>query len=282
MYTEGFEGLEEAEKGSRRTYISRISQDEAEKLMRETEELKTLLEKERFFNKLLDKEIQELKSNNGNTPPPYISNYWYGQRTVSRGAFYTLLFITLVMAAYIGYGFYKTMKSDDVDRTTAVLPATPEPAKNPPNTNAGRKTNDAGQTQITESKASPVSSSTTPPIVKDSVPNIIAAKKPAVNKAAEQPEEIAEEDPASSTGETTSAANVDTRPVIAQYHVTSKANFYNDADENTMRNIFISRSADKIVGALEEKNGFIYVVYTNDLGYTTKGWLSKKDLTKVE
>ena len=60
------------------------------------------------------------------------------------------------------------------------------------------------------------------------------------------------------------------RPVIAKYKVTSKANFYNSPDENSMRGTFISGDANKTVGALEEKNGFIFVVYTNDLGFTSK------------
>ena len=72
----------------------------------------------------------------------------------------------------------------------------------------------------------------------------------------------------------------DSRPVIGRYRITSKANFYNSPDENTMRSTFISESANKTVGALDDKNGFIFVVYTNDLGFTSKGWLSKKDLTK--
>ena len=74
----------------------------------------------------------------------------------------------------------------------------------------------------------------------------------------------------------------DTRPVIARYKVASKANFYSSPDENTLRSTFISQGDDKFVGALEDKNGFIYVVYTNDLGYVTRGWLSKKDLEKVD
>ena len=70
--------------------------------------------------------------------------------------------------------------------------------------------------------------------------------------------------------------------MIARYRVTSKANFYNEPNENSLRNTFISQGNDKVVGALEEKNGFIYVVYINDLGYTSRGWLSVKDLSKIE
>lgn len=77
-------------------------------------------------------------------------------------------------------------------------------------------------------------------------------------------------------------APAESRPVVGKYKVTSKANFYNSPDENTLKGSFIRQSSNRVVDALEDRNGFIYVVYTNDLGYTTRGWLSKKDLTKVD
>src|SRR5688500_8018462 len=112
MYTEGFEGLEEAEKESHRTYGA---SSDVDRLQRENEKLKKSLEKEKFFNKLLDQEIQELKSSGPNTQSNYPSDYWSGGKRVSRSAFYTLLFITLAMAAYIGYGIYYDKKFDYLD-----------------------------------------------------------------------------------------------------------------------------------------------------------------------
>jgi eukaryotic-like serine/threonine-protein kinase len=35
-----------------------------------------------------------------------------------------------------------------------------------------------------------------------------------------------------------------------------------------------------VLHPLKEENDFVYVVYTNDEGQTTKGWLRKKDLLK--
>src|SRR6187401_1839286 len=98
MYTEGFEGLEEAEKESQKTFGA--SQD-INRLIRENDKLKASLEKEKFFNKLLDQEIQELKTSLPNGHPSYDSEYWSGRKRVSRSAFFTLLFITLAMGAYI-------------------------------------------------------------------------------------------------------------------------------------------------------------------------------------
>ena len=309
MYTEGFEGLEEAEKESRRTYGAAPDMD---RLLRENDKLKKSLEKEKFFNKLLDQEIQELKSSFPNGQGPSPSDYWSGGKRVSKGAFYTLFLITLVMAAYIGYGIYYDKKFDYLNLSnnipgtkivepTPVVPATASTII-PVNSNEQPKT----------TEKTPEVASAPPAVVKDSVPNIIGSKKavtPAKQKAAvlitpdEEYDEaeveavIKEKTPAKTPVATTTAppaavptaapATVpaaapadDSRPVIGRYRITSKANFYNSPDENTMRSTFISESANKTIGALEDKNGFIFVVYTNDLGFTSKGWLSKKDLTK--
>ena len=47
-----------------------LSGNDTDKLLRENEKLKKSLEKEQFFNKLLDQEIQELKMNS----PAYAAN----------------------------------------------------------------------------------------------------------------------------------------------------------------------------------------------------------------
>lgn len=296
MHTEGFEGLEEAEKGSRRAYVSNISQEDADWLLRENDRLKKSLEKEKFFNKLLDQEIQELKtSNHSGQGTVTHSNYWYGNRGVSKGAFYTLLVITLSMAAYIGYGIYYDKQFNYLGLTTpkAVLPvnesgtASADPANNKPANSQeqtkGNVTNDPASAQ--KQDLTPTSKDNA--LVKDSVPNIIGTKKatPVKEKTAASTEQVSdynEDEVEAEFGGNIPADPVDSRPVIAKYKVISKANFYNAPDENTMRSTYISESPDKIVGALEEKNGFIFVVYTNDVGYTSRGWLSKKDLSKSE
>src|SRR4030095_14835333 len=123
MYTEGFEGLEEAEKESHNTFGS--SQD-INSLLRENDKLKASLEKEKFFNKLLDQEIQELKTSapNGNNAN-YDSEYWSGKKRVSRSAFFTLLFITLAMASYIGYGIYYNKQFNYLNLRKNTLNVTP-------------------------------------------------------------------------------------------------------------------------------------------------------------
>ena len=306
MYTEGFEGLEETERESNRKYGA---SPDVDRLLRENDKLKKTLEKEKFFNKLLDQEIQELKSSNPNGQTNSPSEYWSGRKRVSRSGFFTLLFISLVMAAYIGYGFYYNKKFDYLELKNKVTRSRPPAIAADP---APVENNSNPQTKPTENvpAASPASNAAAPQ-VKDSVPNIIgttknttAEKQPAKQKAAAiitPDEEYNEEEVNATLREKITPVNknavktsppvtevqtpaatepVVSRPVIGRYKVTSKANFYNSPDENNMRSTFISESANKTVNALEDKNGFIFVEYTNDLGFTSKGWLSKKDLTK--
>ncbi|MCW3110194.1 MAG: hypothetical protein JWQ09_4700 [Segetibacter sp.] len=66
--------------------------------------------------------------------------------------------------------------------------------------------------------------------------------------------------------------------VSKKYLVASKAYFYNEPDENTKRDEFISPFEKAVVQALNERYGFIYVVITNPQGQVFKGWLRKRDL----
>lgn len=62
---------------------------------------------------------------------------------------------------------------------------------------------------------------------------------------------------------------------------TGIAHFHNAPDEHTRRNAFINHWNKAILHPLEEKNGFIYILYKNDEGQVSKGWLDKKDLKQL-
>ncbi|MBL7699508.1 MAG: hypothetical protein JNK79_15185 [Chitinophagaceae bacterium] len=312
MYTEGFESLEEAEKESRNTYGGT---NEADRLLRENEKLKKSLEKEKFFNKLLDQEIQEMKMSMNTGRQDFHSEYWSGSRGVSRGAFYLLLLVTLILGGYIGYGIYynkpmnylnigKTSRPATVVQNTSVVPDAAATSAAQTSSEGNVPVDAATPADNTSKPAENVSrpaenkAATPPPVAKDSVPNIIGAKKtaekPKANASTQRASVTPTADEEYNEDEVNRVINSDSapvtsapakpaeekRPVIARYKVTSKANFYNNPDENSMRGTFISGDANKVVEALEEKDGFIYVVYTNDLGFTSRGWLSKQDLTK--
>ncbi|WP_207425388.1 serine/threonine-protein kinase [Pedobacter sp. SYSU D00535] len=61
----------------------------------------------------------------------------------------------------------------------------------------------------------------------------------------------------------------------------NKAYFHDQPDESTRRNAFLVHWNNAELTAVEEKNGFIYVVFFNTQGQVTKGWLRKKDLKRI-
>lgn len=313
MYTEGFEDLEETEKEPRRTYVSGVSQQDVDKLSRENEKLKKSLEKEKFFNKLLDQELKDAKAEATNKYP---GDYNSVNNGPSKGSFYTLLLLTLVMAGFIGYTLYFNKQYNLFGN--AAVQAVQEPVSESPQTTAsdepGISNFESGKASANdEAQTKPPAASNVP--AKDSVPNIIgnsaasnnikraetskpaeASKKKTADdeyneaeveaaiktplKKAEPKTEVAKIPEVKTPAVTPPAPVADTRPVIGKYQVTSKANFYNGPDENTLRSAFIS-AGNKTVNAYEDKNGFIYTVYS-EAGLTQRGWLSKKDLTKAD
>lgn len=61
----------------------------------------------------------------------------------------------------------------------------------------------------------------------------------------------------------------------------SKAYFYDQPQAGTRRNTFLVYSNNAELTALEDRNGFIYVVFFTTQGNITKGWLRKSDLRRI-
>jgi serine/threonine-protein kinase len=69
---------------------------------------------------------------------------------------------------------------------------------------------------------------------------------------------------------------------LGQYRVVAaKAYFHNQPDESTRRRANINPWNNATLTALDEENGFIYIIYTNAQGQTSRGWLRKRDLKPV-
>ena len=60
-----------------------------------------------------------------------------------------------------------------------------------------------------------------------------------------------------------------------------RAYFYDNPTENTRRNTFLANWNKAELTALEDRNGFIYVMFFTDNGQVTKGWLRKRDLRMI-
>lgn len=67
-----------------------------------------------------------------------------------------------------------------------------------------------------------------------------------------------------------------------KYAVLKTAYFHNAPDHRTRRKGFITHWNNAVLTSLDDKEGYIYVVFTNHLGQTSRGWLSKNELKKLE
>jgi serine/threonine-protein kinase len=72
--------------------------------------------------------------------------------------------------------------------------------------------------------------------------------------------------------------------VKTQYKVLSKAYFYSQPNQKSRlsNSIHYWKRTYAPLNALDEKNGFIYVVFTDDQNKTSEGWLRKKDVKPVK
>lgn len=60
-----------------------------------------------------------------------------------------------------------------------------------------------------------------------------------------------------------------------------KAYFYSSPNDNSRKNAFLVIWNNAELTAIDDQNGFIYVVFFNSAKQVTKGWLRKQDLTKL-
>ena len=114
-------------------------------------------------------------------------------------------------------------------------------------------------------------------------PKLVLAPKPAPDRTPE-PQVVARD---TGTAGTVPAETVVNKPVAnrgtKRYTLASTyAYFHNEPDQSTRRaaNINIWNNAKLL--PLDDRNGFIYVVYTNERGQTSRGWLLKRNLKLID
>ena len=342
-------------------------QDENEKLIRQNRELEKTVERLEFFNKLLEKEVNELKNPDGLTLPQKKRAEHFANRRKSRGvsrlAFYALFFITLILAALVAYSLYygnadipflrriqgkpPVTRSVELVTPNAAVPGSVaiEAADNKKSAEAQtlkknetpvkpEKSESSAPPKVTKEEASaaqaPAKNNTAvqdknvppanQPAAQKNIPVTSVEQKAVVanNSAATNKENLnpatggTSHTPASQTAASTpvipgstssntaskslpvTPAAVTSAPAAAPaattpqdksfgfYKVASKANFYNEPNENALTGQFIYQFSPVTLEALDEKNDFIYVIAKNNLGNLSKGWLSKKDLRRID
>ena len=91
-----------------------------------------------------------------------------------------------------------------------------------------------------------------------------------VNKKNDKISETATSEPAASASD-----------LKVQYTVTDTTFFHDQPDESSHRKSYLDPLNKNILTPIRDENGFIFIVYTNRFGRTSKGWISKKDLRPI-
>jgi eukaryotic-like serine/threonine-protein kinase len=210
--------------------------------------------KSNLFQK--DDELQQIKSRSNFSAPVTHSS----KSGVSQSSFILLLLVTALLAAFSAYSLFSRKENRVADNRSSVPTNT---------TTAPNEITD--ENIIEEETEAPLNN---PEPEKDNTPIV-----PVEENVSEPVEEIKdtvvrepERQPAASPGNT----------AAVKYKVAaSRAYFHDEPDEGTRRSAYLIPSPDTI-NPLEEKNGFIYIIFTNHLGQTSRGWIQKKDLAPID
>ena len=201
------------------------------------------------------------------TPPPVIE-----RKGVSSAAFYSLLLITALLAAFAAYSLFinpSFLGKEKVGKsrfdTTSSQYQTEEPTQQPIQTIEEPLSQTTVEDTVArrQQEAPPVSNN---PMQFDTAATV--RKEP-------QPQETRQKDTDTASAATTNGG-------AKKYKVKGKAFFHNEPDEGTRRNAFIVHWNNAILTPIDEKDGFVYIIFTNAQGQTSRGWILKSDLEEVK
>lgn len=215
--------------------------EENQKLLLENAELKKKLEKEKLFHSTLYKQWTDLNAQIISKKNE-LKVRQHSNTTLYKYAFFGLLLLTVILAA-LAYRL-----SPGKDKATAVIQNIESvTGPQPPNTK----------------------SPATPRVKKEAG---TSDKKKAPNAEADR----------GSSGLPATKPAAQLTP-LGKYRIAAKSYFCNEPDESTRRSTFVlpDNSDYGIVTALDDRNGFIYIEFTNHAGRISKGWILKADLERI-
>ena len=221
-----------------------LLKEENEKLLAENEALKINLQKEKFFHQNLYNQWNELKINFNDKELKLqrLQSTQSPKLKIYQYAFYGLL---LLIALLVIFNFlsFTNKQNKNSGLAQSTLPAKEDSVSQSSNSAAvGQNINENSHDKVTDKQ--------------DSLKGI--GQK--------------------------SAAKLSTGTVVAKYLIVEKSYFYNKPDTNTRRGSFVLPANDSygIVTALDDRNGFIYIVFKNHAGRTSRGWILKSNLMPVK
>ena len=187
---------------------------------------------------------------------------------VPKSSFIALLFLAIAIAGFAAYSYLKYTRVNEQQ-------VTPSITKNPTNSD---RTSEQKKKNI-ERKKDVVNN-------RNAVDTVPVNKRPKnfAKKANTEHVEIKKQNREDSPKAVMPDKPPDRYTALAaeRYTVISKAYFHTTPDESSRRDAFINPWNNAILTPQDDMHGFIYVVYTNADGQTSRGWLRKKDLKKLE
>jgi serine/threonine-protein kinase len=243
---------------------------ENEKLARENRELQAALQRQEFNEKIVhrqwkeindlvslkEKELEELKQR---VSRPVLSG-----RVISG-----LIIVAMLAGAFTSYLF---------------LPARTEPNDADDAMAASVITDTIATQKNKQSQTRPAPAQ--PTVKQNRQKNNAKLVSQEVPQAREKPTGTPE--PGNELSTSTSAGNAENNTPLqpdadlGEYKVKSKAYFHDEPDESSRRKAFIVHWNNAVLKPIVEQDSFIFVVFTNHLGQTSKGWLNKNDLTRID
>lgn len=178
------------------------------------------------------------------------------RKGISPAAFYTLLVIAGLLAAFAAYSFLQNESTFLNKEQTSPQRVADDTVQTTEEKKPARRTNSLPKPQVIVPQDTPL-----------------------------QDEPLASNNETATTDSVTQNTEPSSGTVAGakkQYRVVDRAYFHNEPDETTRRNAFIIHWNNAVLTPLDETDEFIYVVYTNEKGQTSKGWLLKKDLEVIE
>jgi serine/threonine-protein kinase len=251
-------------KGEDAKWKSLLSKKDAElnKMQEEYEDLKAIVLKQ-------DSELQAFKVRG---PQPSVTSDYSNKKTVSKSAFTAVAVTAFLVGCLAVYSLFFN-KSVVGGTQTATVKSTGD---------SGSITNDANAAKRPENKD--LKNGTTKERRKQIADSTAIARQKA--KAAQQ--KIADKKVQDTTKQNAAKiAEEDTDEEAAngggsRYKVRDIAYFHNEPDESTKRKAFINHWNKAVLKPMDERDGFVYIIYTNSAGQTSKGWMLKRELIQVK
>lgn len=227
----------------------------------ELEELKAIVLKQ-------DEELQAFKA--GNRQPLRTTSAYSKKNTVSKSAFTMALVVAVVAGCLAVYGLFFNPSVAGATKSGRVA-STIDSLSVAIDNNSAKRYDDKSEA--------------TKPIAKERKKK--TADSAAINKPREARAQTTVRKVPDSTSKTAKGIRSETVAKVdstlrPRYKVRNIAYFHDEPDESTKRKAFINHWNNAVLRPMNEKNGFIYVVYTNSEGQTSKGWLSKAELLQVK